>query len=363
MKNCIYLSDSNFELTYKKQEHVISAGIGGRRKLPKGYVSDQANELFSKYELKCLRYSPLAIERARYGPGKRGSLNINSIDIPDVFSLQPLSKSSNKSYVCPLGFLFRNQAYILPQIIVVFDDEQLNFEVISLRSTYQTPGDIDEPEFHLCLQEFLTSSHRDYKKTEMPYDTKRHFICIGCYKKSWYVCSTFPDFDIDCLISQIIEKRPLLEVPTDYFGNVLEKPTFRYTRAIDLEYLVPMFIHAKNCFNSLALFKGREFVQQKIFDRFRRCILKNTDWETVIMPSINIRHNIALWLKKNIHNHEHAVVIYTENEAIMAFSVLYGKAWGLFKLGKGYLGEQFSRAVICDFENAKETWYDSGIPF
>lgn len=360
MKSCIYLFDSKFELTYKKQEHVISAGIGGRRKLPKGYVSDQANELFSKYELKCLRYSPLAIERARYGPGKRGSMNINNIDIPDIFSLQPLMTNPNQSYVCPLGFLFRDRAYLIPQTLIVFDDEQLSFEIVYLRSTYQTAGNIDETEFHLQLHEFLLSSHREYRKIEMPYDTKRNFVCIGCYKRFWYVCTSFFGFDIDRFVSQFLEKRPLSEVPTDYFGNV--KPIFRYTREIELEYFVPMFIHAKNCFNSLALFKGYKFVQQRIFDHFRQCILKNVDWETV-MSSKNIPRNIALWLDKNIHNHEHAVVIYTENEAIMAFSVLYGKAWGLFKLGTGYLGESFSCAVICDFEIARETWYNSGIQF
>ncbi len=64
METCIYLFDKKCELSYKKKEHVISAGIGGKRTLPKGYVSDQANEMFSKYELMCLRYSPMQIARA-----------------------------------------------------------------------------------------------------------------------------------------------------------------------------------------------------------------------------------------------------------------------------------------------------------
>jgi len=363
MGNCIYLSDRNCELTYKKREHVISAGIGGKRTLPKGYVSDQANELFSKYELKCLRYSPLMIERARYGPGKRGSLNLNSIDAPDVLSLQPLMESSNQSYVCPLGFLFQNQVYILPQIVVAFDDDLKNFEAVHVRSTYQTPGNIDETEFHSRIQAFLMSNHRVFKKIDVPYNTSRRFTCIGCYKNFWYICSTLPKFDIDSWANQIIEKKPLEKIPIDYFGNVLSKPVFKYTRAIELEYFAPIFIHAKNCFNVLALFRGSAFVRQKIFDRFRQCILTNTGWETVMMPSTKIPHGIALWLEANIHDHEHVVVIYAENEEVMAFSVLYGKAWGLFKLGIGYLGESFSHAVICNFENAKETWYDSGLPF
>lgn len=359
MGNCIYLSDKKRGLTYKKREHVISAGIGGKRTLPKGYVSDQANELFSKYELKCLRYSPLVIERARYGPGKRGSLNINNVDVPDVLSLQPLVGNHNQSFVCPLGFLFRNKAYILPQIIVVFDNDLKKFDTVQLRSTYQTPGNINEMEFQSRLQLFLMSSNRAYRNIAIPYNTNRLFVCIGCYKNTWYIGSTISAFDINSWASQILEKKHLRSFPPDYFGDISVRPMFRYRRAFDLENFEPVFIHAKNCFNTLALFMGSEFVRQKIFDCFRRCIVTNSDWETVIMPSEIIPDNIALWVEANIHSHEHMVVIYTENESVMAFSVLYGKAWGLFKLGAGYQGESFLHTAICDFENAKEAWYNS----
>lgn len=142
-----------------------------------------------------------------------------------------------------------------------------------------------------------------------------------------------------------------------------KKQTFKYTREIELEYMIPVFMHAKNCFNTLALFKGYEFVQQKIFDKFRHCILTNADWETVTLSSSYVQRNIALWLTNKIKDHEHAVVIYTEDENVLAFSVLYGKSWGLFKLGTKYIGEPFSRAVVCDYKNKKEIWYDSEISF
>lgn len=43
---CIYFSDQD-DLTYKNQEHIFPAGLGGIGMLPRGYVSDQANALFS----------------------------------------------------------------------------------------------------------------------------------------------------------------------------------------------------------------------------------------------------------------------------------------------------------------------------
>lgn len=70
---CIYYGDSPL-LTYKNQEHVFPAGLGGNIKLPNGYVSDQANKLFSPMELKLLRYSLISVDRMFFGPGDRGSL-------------------------------------------------------------------------------------------------------------------------------------------------------------------------------------------------------------------------------------------------------------------------------------------------
>lgn len=48
---CIYYSDRN-DLTYKNREHIFPAGLGRMKMLPQGYVSDQANALFSPLELK-----------------------------------------------------------------------------------------------------------------------------------------------------------------------------------------------------------------------------------------------------------------------------------------------------------------------
>lgn len=355
MEQCVYLFDREKKLTYKKQEHIISAGIGGIRTLPKGYVSDQANELFSKYELKCLRYSPLLIERARYGPGKRGSFNINSIDVPDVLSLEPWTEGIKHSYICPLGFLFKNNAYIIPQIVIVMSNSK-DLEVIYLRSTYQAAGNINEFDFHFRMQEFLSSSSRNYKNIEVPYDTNLIFTCIGLYKKNWYICSTQPDFNIDLLTTQILDKKPFSGSLTDYLGS--PKPIFRYRRVIDFADMVPIFIHAKNCFNSLILFKGCDFAKQNIFNKFRQCVLTNLCWDAVALPVNNVPSNILLFLKNRIENHAHVVAIYTDNDAVMAFSVLYGESYGLFKLGEKYFGEAFSYAFICDFENRKETIYD-----
>jgi len=140
MGNCIYFCDKHRGLTYKNSEHIISAAIGGRRTLPKGYVSNQANNSFSKYELDCMRYSPLFIERAKLGPGKRGSFNINRIDDPDVLSLEPL-KRNRSDYTCPLGFLFLGKAYIIPQLVAIFENNLQDCNVICLKTNCPSLAD------------------------------------------------------------------------------------------------------------------------------------------------------------------------------------------------------------------------------
>lgn len=46
---CIYYKDRK-NLHYAKQEHIVSAAIGGIKKLPKGYVSNEFNSGISKLE-------------------------------------------------------------------------------------------------------------------------------------------------------------------------------------------------------------------------------------------------------------------------------------------------------------------------
>jgi hypothetical protein len=74
MRCCIYLKGTEPVLSFNSQEHIFPAGIGGIQMLPKGYVSDQFNNSFSKIELDFMRNSLIALPRQFYGPGKRGSI-------------------------------------------------------------------------------------------------------------------------------------------------------------------------------------------------------------------------------------------------------------------------------------------------
>ena len=211
------------------------------------------------------------------------------------------------------------------------------------------------------MENFLNSNSRLYKRVEIPYKTKKKFICIGCYKKSWYVSGTIPDFDINVWVKKVIQKRQLKDFTASYLKGLIGTPVFKYSRKINLQYITSVFIHAKCCFNTLAHFKGVEFVQQSMFNQFRECILDNKNWEMVLVQINEIPEYVVSWAKTKINAQEHAVIIYVANNSVMAFSMLYGNSWALFKLGTDYLGKVFTYAVICDFENAKEIWYENGL--
>src|SRR5580658_987513 len=70
---CIYYKYRD-GLHYGSGEHIIPAAIGGKKKLPSGYVSNEFNNDISKLEQEFIRESFVAMAREVQGPGKRGKL-------------------------------------------------------------------------------------------------------------------------------------------------------------------------------------------------------------------------------------------------------------------------------------------------
>lgn len=70
---CIYYI-TRTDLTYSSGEHIISAGLGGIKKLPKEFVSKEFNNDISKLEGEMMQDSFFSVPRQFEGPGKRGSI-------------------------------------------------------------------------------------------------------------------------------------------------------------------------------------------------------------------------------------------------------------------------------------------------
>lgn len=107
---CIYYENRE-GLTYTSQEHVLPAGLGCHTKLPKGMVSDQANEYFSPIERRILQKSLTQIPRIIKGPGKRGSLSPKKATTSDVSEIVLDGEKG-------LGYMKGVEGYILNSFIV-----------------------------------------------------------------------------------------------------------------------------------------------------------------------------------------------------------------------------------------------------
>ena len=118
-KMCIYYGVSP-SLTYKNQEHVFPAGLGGNKKLPNDYVSDQANKQFSPMELKLMRSSLISFERMMFGPGDRGSLQ------PRKASKSFVNVGVQDDNEVVLSYTALGKPYNIPQIHLYMDNARLS---------------------------------------------------------------------------------------------------------------------------------------------------------------------------------------------------------------------------------------------
>jgi len=102
---CIYYKDRK-NLHYAKQEHIVSAAIGGIKKLPKGYVSDEFNSGISKLEQDSLSFSFCPKESVTENVKARvkNSLVILTEDaeVPEFFNSRP-KPAPNECRLCVCG--------------------------------------------------------------------------------------------------------------------------------------------------------------------------------------------------------------------------------------------------------------------
>lgn len=119
MRTCIYSKKTEPDVNFKKQEHIFPASLGGLKKLPKGYVSDEINEKFSsELETEFMREGIMSIPRQFIGPGTRG--NISNIKKATQSKVH-LMKDDDNRYT--LGYIVLGKPTHINQIIFNFDNE------------------------------------------------------------------------------------------------------------------------------------------------------------------------------------------------------------------------------------------------
>lgn len=353
---CIYNKEIKGNLHFQKQEHVIPAGLGGISKLEKGIVSDEVNEMFSKIELKALRNSLLSVNRTNLGPGKRGNLNVNKIKNPIMRVLQQNEEESEYEFF--LGFIYAGTSYIIPQLLLEFNDNEGSVKPIFIASPFQEDIVKDFPlDFNKKIRQFLKSRKRSFKLVEMPFKTNSHFISIGFYKGRWYGATSHKFINMDVVAFEFL---PMIEEMINnqivYFKEPTindNKPILKYTNILDMDMEIFYFLYVKTAFNALAFFKGNEFVNTEIFDNVRNAILNKED----LGDFIDDKEDVKIELEEYIHNipdKAHYIIINAKDTVIKAYVSFYGESPANINLTTKYQGKPFIDGLICDWKNRLE---------
>lgn len=353
---CIYFGNTKKELSYKKQEHVIPASLGGKTKLPWGVVSDQANEFFSKYEMKAVRNTLLSINRNNNGPGKRGSLSVKKVKSPQINLFEVIENEQDnnldtKYAPVRLGFLFCGKVYMIPQILFLINND-LSIKLPRIvMDTFSENVLSSTTEFCMKLHNFILSNNKKYIIVNSKIKNQLKYIIIGMYDNRWFIYTSLSEEYIEKFISllkqiPLPEKIPVLPstVATYHCNNILPD-------ALDDSF--PL-IYIKTAFNVLAFFNNCDFVLQSQFDDIRNAILNLNNLNDFFVEKLMPKW-LIIWVNNEVKPKEHFVVINAENNGIEAYVSFYREPLThTICLSDNYIGESFRKGFICDWSNGTE---------
>lgn len=361
MKNayrCIYFGNTNRILTYNKQEHIIPASLGGKRKLPKGYVSDEANELFSKSELKATRYTLLSVNRNNNGPGKRGSFSVKKVTSPkiNVFEVKEgksLEAIDVKYVPIRLGFLFCGTIYMIPQILFLINNDWSIQMPRMVTDTVSNNSIRTSEEFLSKLNQIISNENQKYNFVKSDLKRKDKYFIIGMYKEKFYISTSLSEKNTNIFLNILKNKKLSNSIPL--LKTTVAQYHYSYEMTDIFDESFP-FIYLKTAFNTLAFFFGTEFMLDSQFDEVRKAIL-NVEGIDKFYNEKNIPKWLIEWVNSQVKTKEHFVVINAENSIIEVYVSFYRERLsGSWILSKSYKGKNLKKYFICNYEKCIERW-------
>lgn len=336
---CIYLKNID-NLTYKNAEHIFPAGIGGIKTLPKGYVSDQINNKFSKYEGFLMHSSYVSFLRTFNGPGKRGNKN-------------KLRKSN-------ISVCFQNNEY---PVLAYMKGDTL-FYIVQFRLVNNEIVDIILPEenkenYLNEIGQYLDLFKRSFKDNKIfkicSSFLKNNEILIGYDKDDKRFYLAFNNQDQVCDIKQNIAE---LNFNKNYshIQNVNTPEVFYHFRIY--EDACMQRVYAKIAINVLAYFTNKDYVSHPNFDAIKEWICsESTEGNNNYLNTPAIHDNFFenfTTLKNIVPSFAHWCFLSEDAGNIIANVCLYDSIKYSFILGKSIGGFSTLNGFICDWKNSKE---------
>lgn len=263
---CIYTKQAHDDEEMKSGDHIMLAAIGGIKKLPKTYVSHEANNYFSKLEKHFTRDSIISLIRQFEGPGKRGNLNIKKASKSKVSIMvsQNANDESKKKY--SLGYLELGKPHIINQFI--FDLENTSKTNITTSLNPIHISDDDDPQ-----QTLLTFIEKAKKMEEyiliIDESLPESLALFGELDNKWFLA--IKNNNKESLALEFVKyiQQSKTVTSNDYQKSSNQVSTQQtYSFNIDVTFRVI----AKMVFNFLALEKGQEFILNSRFDSIRNWI-------------------------------------------------------------------------------------------
>lgn len=365
--NCIYKKNSETILTYKGEEHIIPAGLGGIQKLPKGVVSDEVNHLFSQREMIALRKTFLAINRNNNGPGKRGSSRIKDVKYPTInlFEVQSgeqldTNHQLDTTYApMRLGFLFYGEVQMIPQILFPIRPDW------SFKCPRIVTGTIEQNinkstiAFTNNLKEFLARPNKEveknYKIVRSELEISDRYFVLGLHNHMWFVNTSLPDK----FIPKFFKMMEQVSLPNSIPVLLSTKTCYHYRnilpKALDDSF---EFVYVKTAFNALAFHMGADFVRENQFDAIRKAIIHGTN-----LFDYKIDKEMPKWLIEWVNNivepKSHFIVIHGHDNLIEAYVSFYRESINFsICLSQNYKGTEFNKYFICNYLEHYETYGD-----
>jgi hypothetical protein len=342
---CIYYKDDE-NLTYSSEEHVIPAGVGGMRKLPKGYVCDQFNNGISKLEQRFLRDSILAMPRIFVGPGKRGSLSESKATKSKIQFI----KNPNGQVPYSLGYTVLGKTTEIPTLLINTKDGSCSFSLDKKENAY--PFTVITDYKTKCLTDgWLKIKIKD--NSELPTDT----ILIGVKEgiEENYNCFVLrnPENTLEISAERIRAIANGINFEKKEPEHLKYMPHVQDTGDFDSEYFR---VHGKIAFNTLALLKGKDFLMSPHFDEVRKWIAYGGDNNFASMlNSPNALQKSGLPVPKDAHS----VLISRSGQMVIANVSLYNHFIIQILLSNSFSGQLSLDGFICDWVGKKEyAWHE-----
>lgn len=238
--------------------------------LPKGFVSDKANDFFSPLELGLMRNSIISMIRSFEGPGKRGSSN------PAKASTSEICICETDDGTIELGYIQAGKPHSVPQMTIRIDKVEPKFAFISPKVESE-PEEIPES-FKTALSKF-TGKYTAIRATKL----EPTLIIVGTWKDKLYVA-----FSDSAPTVQFLAEQIALFCQRAKFKDVKLRSTRGGFGLHLMESPSSCQVYAKIAYNVLAHFKGEEFVENARFEKICNWIFRRYRSGRVCIPTTGV---------------------------------------------------------------------------